>query len=167
MQKIIRNYLEIKSLNNLSEITKPNKNVEIIYLKKFDFQLNKFLYKEVGKKYHWKDRFNWPDQDWIKHVSNPLLFVYILKVEKEIAGFFELIYHKEKSQVEIAYLGLLEEYFGKKLGGYLLSQAIKKSWALNVNRVYVHTCSLDHKNALNNYLARGMTIFNSEVVKIN
>ena len=164
MQKIIRNYLEIKSLNNLSEIVKPSKSVEISYLEKFDFQLNKFLYKEVGKKYYWKDRLDWSDQDWIKHVSNPLLFVHILKVEKEIAGFFELIYHKEKSQVEIAYLGLLEEYFGKKLGGYLLSEAIKVSINLDCVRVWVHTCSLDHKNALHNYQSRGMKIFKSEVL---
>ena len=29
-----------------------------------------------------------------------------------------------------AYFGILEEYFGKKLGGYLLSEAIKKSFLL-------------------------------------
>ena len=49
---------------------------------------------------------------------------------------------------------------------YLLSQAIKKSFNKNVNRVWLHTCSLDHKNALNNYIARGMKIFKSEIVKI-
>ena len=77
-----------------------------------------------------------------------------------------MISHSEKKEVEIAYLGLLEEFQNKKLGSYLLSQAIKKSFKENVNRVWVHTCSLDHKNALNNYIARGMKIFKTEIIKI-
>ena len=68
--------------------------------------------------------------------------------------------------MEIAYFGILEEYQNKKLGSFLLSDAIKKSFQQNVDRVWLHTCSLDHKNALNNYLARGMKIFKSEIVKI-
>ena len=68
--------------------------------------------------------------------------------------------------MEIAYFGILEEYQNKKLGSFLLSNAIKKSFQENVARVWLHTCSLDHKNALNNYLSRGMKIFKSEIVKI-
>ena len=58
------------------------------------------------------------------------------------------------------------EYQNKKLGSYLLSEAIKKSFVDDTIRVWVHTCSLDHKNALNNYIARGMKIFKSETLKI-
>ena len=54
----------------------------------------------------------------------------------------------------------------KKLGSYLLFQAIQKSFHGDINRVWVHTCSLDHKNALNNYIARGMKIFKTETVNI-
>jgi len=79
-------------------------------------------------------------------------------------GFFELIFNPEKKEIEIAYFGLLEEYRNKKLGSYLLSQAIKKSFENNIKRVWLHTCSLDHKNALNNYIARGMKIFKTETV---
>ena len=81
-------------------------------------------------------------------------------------GYFELIIHDDNNEVEIAYFGLLEEYMGKKLGGYMLSDAIKKSFSLNANRIWVHTCSLDHKNALENYLSRGMKIFNTEVMNV-
>ena len=57
-----------------------------------------------------------------------------------------------------------KEYIGKKLGSYLLSEAIKKSFEFGSKRVWVHTCSLDHKNALKNYLSRGMAIFKSEIL---
>ena len=166
MEKIIRNYLEINSINELIEIKKPADNYSLEKIFPNDFQLNKFFYKQVGKNHQWIERLSWTDKKWIQYVSNPNLFTFVLKNNEEIAGFFELIYHKEKSEIEIAYFGLLKEFFGKKLGGYMLSGAIKKSFLLNVKRVWVHTCSLDHENALKNYLARGMKIYNTESLNI-
>ena len=131
-----------------------------------DFQLNKFFYKNIGKKHKWIDRLIWTEEQWIKYVSNKNVKTFVLKNKKDLVGFFELIIHSEKQEVEIAYFGILEEYQNKKLGSFLLSDAIKKSFQQNVERVWLHTCSLDHKNALNNYLARGMKIFKSEIVKI-
>ena len=84
----------------------------------------------------------------------------------DLAGFFELILHQEENEIEIAYLGLLKEYHNQKLGSYLLSEAIKKSFLYNPKRVWVHTCSLDHKNAINNYISRGMKIFKKETISI-
>ena len=88
------------------------------------------------------------------------------KYNKDLAGFFELISHTENKETEIAYFGLLEEFHNKKLGSYLLSKAIKISFTKKTQRVWLHTCSLDHKNALNNYIARGMKIFKTETVII-
>ena len=90
----------------------------------------------------------------------------MLKKKDDLVGFFELIFHSEKNEIEIAYFGILEEYQNKKLGSYLLSEAIKKSFQNNAKRVWVHTCSLDHKNALNNYVSRGMKIFKTEILNI-
>ena len=95
-----------------------------------------------------------------------MLRTFIFKYKDDLAGFFELVFHLEKKEVEIAYFGLLEEFQEKKLGSYLLYQAIRKSFIENINRVWVHTCSLDHKNALNNYIARGMKVFKTEIIKI-
>jgi ribosomal protein S18 acetylase RimI-like enzyme len=165
IEKIYRTYLEIKSINNLNEVKKPTGNYSINLVNPIDFQLNKFLYKQIGQKYFWKDRLEWSNKNWIEYVSDEKLSTYVLKNNKEIVGYFELIFHKTKEEVEIAYFGILEDYFGKKLGGYLLSQAIKKAFELNIKRVWLHTCSLDHKNALKNYLSRGMAIFKSEILK--
>ena len=166
MEVIVRNYLEIKSLNQLSEIKKPGDNYSLNQVLSNDFQLNKFFYKQIGKNYQWVDRLIWTDKNWIEYVSSPNLFTFVLKNNDDIAGFFELMYHKDKLETEIAYFGLLKEYIGKKLGGYMLSEAIKKSFSYNVKRVWAHTCSLDHKNALKNYLSRGMKIYNTETINI-
>jgi len=166
METIVRNYLEIKSLNQLSEIKKSDDNYSLNQIIPNDFQLNKFFYKQIGKNYQWVDRLIWTDKNWIEYVSSPNLFTFVLKNNDDIAGFFELMYHKDKLETEIAYFGLLKEYFGKKLGGYMLSEAIKKSFSFNVKRVWVHTCSLDHKNAIKNYLSRGMKIYSTETANI-
>ena len=166
IEKIYREYLEIISLDDFKEVIKPSKNCVIELVNPKNFQLNKFFYKNIGKKHKWVDRLVWTEQDWIDYVSKEKLSTYILKDKKELIGYFELIFYQDIRELEIAYLGILEEYLGKKLGGYLLSEAIKKSFSLGSIRTWVHTSSLDHKNALKNYLARGMKIFKSETLII-
>ena len=163
-EKIFRNYLELKSFKSFRDVKKPLQNYSVELVNPKDFQLNKFFYKNVGKDCQWIDRLVWTDLDWTKYVSDEKLFTYILKNKVEIAGYFELLFNKDIKEVEIAYFGILKEYYGKKLGGYLLSEAIKSSLNMGGERVWVHTCSLDHKNALGNYLSRGMKIFKSETL---
>jgi ribosomal protein S18 acetylase RimI-like enzyme len=131
-----------------------------------DFQLNKFFYRNIGKKHKWVDRLTWSDKNWIDYVSDKKLYTFVMKDKDELVGYFELIFYQDTRESEIAYLGILENYFGNRLGGYILSEAIKKSFTLGSLRTWVHTSSLDHKNALKNYLARGMKIFKSETLII-
>ena len=165
-KKIERNYLEINSLTDLNDSNTSPEGYLVELIQPSDFQLNKFFYKNVGKKHHWIDRLIWTDKQWIEYTSDKKVKTYVLKRYGDLAGYFELIFHKDKNEVEIAYLGLLEEYLNKKLGSYLLSSAIKNSFLCNPQRVWVHTCSLDHKNALINYTARGMKIFKKETITI-
>ncbi len=163
-KKVQRNYLEINFLEDLKENSDFSENYSVNLVNPVDFQLNKFFYKNIGKKHHWVDRLVWTEKKWNDYVSNQNVKTYVLKDVDNVAGYFELNLHPEKEEVEIAYLGLLEEYQNKKLGSYLLSKAIKNSFLEKPKRVWVHTCSLDHKNALNNYIARGMKIFKTETV---
>ena len=165
-QEVQRNYLEINSIKDLNKVVDPSENYSLNLLEPVDFQLNKFFYKNIGKKHKWIDRLIWTENQWIDYISSENVKTYVFKYKNDLAGFFELIFHTEKKEVEIAYFGLLEEFQNKKLGSYLLSQAIKKSFEENINRVWVHTCSLDHKYALNNYIARGMKIFKTEIIRI-
>ena len=165
-KQIERYYLEIKSLKDLrySEIFSSEYSIKI--LEPSDFQLNKFFYKMVGKKHHWVDRLIWTDKQWADYTTDKKIKTYILKKKDDLVGYFELVLHNDYNEVEIAYLGLLQEYHNQKLGSYLLSSAIKNSFLEEPKRVWVHTCSLDHKNALKNYLSRGMKIFKKEFLSI-
>ena len=159
-----RSFLEIKTIENLNQSKRPGPNFKIIELDPPDFQLNKFFYKQIGRNHRWIDRLDWSEKQWIDYSSSKKVKTYVLKKINDLVGYFELNIHQDET--EIAYLGLLEEYHNKKLGSYLLSIAIKKSFFNKPKRVWVHTCSLDHKNALNNYISRGMKVFKKETITI-
>ena len=165
-KKIERNYLEIKSIKDLKYSHNLSEDYSIELVLPADFQLNKFFYKNIGKDHSWVDRLIWSDKQWVDYTSDKNMRTYIVKKNDDLAGYFELIFHKEQNEVEIAYLGLLPEYQNQNLGSYILSSAIKESFLKKTKRVWVHTCSLDHKNALNNYIARGMKIFKKEFLTI-
>ena len=165
-KEVKRNYLEIISLQDLKEGDMLSNDYSLSLIDPTNFQLNKFFYKKIGKNHKWVDRLIWSEQKWINYVSSANVKGYVFKYKNDLVGFFELIFHPENKEIEIAYFGILQEYQNKKLGSYLLSEAIKISFKRKINRVWVHTCSLDHKNALKNYLARGMKIFKTEVLNV-
>ena len=136
-QEVKRNYLEINSLQDLKESKFFSEDYSLELLDPINFQLNKFFYKNIGKKHNWVDRLIWTEQQWIDYILSKKVKTYVLKYNNDLVGFFELIFHHEKKEVEIAYFGILEEYQNKKLGSYLLSKAIKESFVENINRVWV------------------------------
>ena len=88
MREVVdRNYLEIKSIKNLVESLPPKLECSIKVIKPDDFQINKFFYKNVGKKHKWKDRLVWTEKDWMQYSSDPKVETYILNVKNDLAGY--------------------------------------------------------------------------------
>ncbi len=165
IETIERYYLEIHLLEDLNCKKKPSEDYSLELLDPKNFGLSKFLYKQVGKKYQWTDRLIWQDQKWESYLLSENIKTYIFKKNEDLVGYIELIFNKKKKECEIAYFGILEEFFGKNLGGYFLSESIKIIFKNNIDRIWVHTCSLDHPNAIENYKARGMKVFKTELLK--
>ena len=165
-KKVDRNYLEIQSIDDLVESENPSNEFIIELLNPTNFQLNKFFYKNIGKKHYWVDRLVWTDKQWIDYTDDKKVKTFVLKKQEDLVGYYELISHLDQNEIEIAYFGILEEYQNQKLGSFLLTSAIKNSFLSNPDRVWVHTCSLDHRNALLNYISRGMKVFKKETITI-
>ena len=165
-KKVDRNYLEIQSIDDLVESKNPSNEFIIELLNPANFQLNKFFYKNIGKKHYWVDRLIWTDKQWIDYTDDKKVKTFVLKKQEDLVGYYELISHLDQNETEIAYFGILEEYQNQKLGSFLLTSAIKNSFSSNPDRVWVHTCSLDHRNALHNYISRGMKVFKKETITI-
>ncbi|MCZ6501978.1 MAG: GNAT family N-acetyltransferase [Gammaproteobacteria bacterium] len=123
-------------------------------------ELNRFLYVTVGAPWTWYLRLNWSYEEWRNYLSGNIQTWVAYKGATPI-GYFELEQQADDS-VEIAYFGLVPEFIGKGHGKALLQDAITKAWELTDTRVWLHTCTLDHPQALSNYLARGFKVFKEE-----
>ena len=119
-QEVKRSYLEINSIQDLEEVQKPSVDYSINLLDPIDFQLNKFFYKNIGKKHRWVDRLVWMESKWIDYVSDKKIKTYVFKYKNELAGFFELIFHYEKKEhnhfqifyyMEFLFLKFLQKYY--------------------------------------------------------
>ena len=123
------------------------------------WQYNRFLYALVGQAWHWTDKLSWSDAQWEEYVNHANLRTWVAYHRGAPAGYYEL-QSQDEGSVEIAYFGLEPGFIGKGYGGYLLSHAILSAWSMpETKRVWVHTCSLDHPSALQNYQARGLKIY--------
>jgi GNAT superfamily N-acetyltransferase len=124
-------------------------------------ELNRFFYTAVGGAWYWVDRLVWSYSDWLKYLDRPELATWIVFESGMPAGYFELE-RQSGNNVEIVYFGLLSPFAERGLGGWSLTQAVDQAWAMGADRVWVHTCNLDHPRALANYLARGFRVFKTE-----
>ncbi len=166
MQKVKRYFLEIK------ELKKDQKKIHSNSFDKYsfylednkDFKLNKFFYKQIGADHFWRDRLTWTDNDWKEYVSTPNFETWIMKKNRDLVGFYEKQFHTEENEVELINMGILKEYRGKNLGSALLDHCLQNSFNKRPKRVWVHTCSLDHRFALQNYRSRGFKIFKEEEI---
>jgi len=163
ISKVQRYFLEIKDFTKPIELNLPQ-NHKIILDEKRDFQLNKFFYKLIGIDHYWRDRLLWSDKEWLKYVSNINLETHILKKGDDFIGFYEQEYHEATNEVELINMGISKEFRGLKLGSNLLNHAIASASRKNPNRMWVHTCSLDHKHALQNYKSKGFEVFKEEEI---
>lgn len=127
-------------------------------------ELNRFLYATVGGPWKWYMRLQWTWQQWHDYLTQPDIHTWIAYQDATPIGYFELEQRNENQgkATEIVYFGLIPEFVGQGLGRPLLEDAIKKAWELSSERIWLHTCSLDHDNALPNYLGRGFEIFKEE-----
>ena len=164
MPKVQRFFLEIRKKQFFDKFPSKPKKTEVYLDKEKDININKFFYRQIGKDHFWRDRLLWSDKEWHKYVNNINLDTGVMKYEKNLIGFYEQEFHKKKNEIELIQMGILKEYQGKNFGSFLLNHIIHEAFAKNVERVWVHTCSLDHKHALDNYLSKGFKTFKEETI---
>ncbi len=124
-------------------------------------ELNRFFYSAVGGAWYWIDRLGWTYADWLKYLDRPEMATWMITEHGTPAGYFELEKQSD-DDVEIVYFGLLPQFLEAGIGGWALTECVEKAWAMGAQRVWVHTCNLDHPRAIANYLARGFQVFKTE-----
>ena len=167
MPKVQRFFLEIKKKEFSKKSPTLPEKIQVILEQEKDININKFFYRQIGKDHFWRDRLLWPDKEWQKYVNNTNLDTGVMKLDKKLIGFYEQELHIEKNEIELIQMGILKEHQGKKFGSFLLEHIIYKAFKKNIERLWVHTSSLDHKHALNNYLSKGFKVFKQETINLS
>ena len=154
-------YLELRGVSELKPSGSDVPELEIREARIASPELGRFLYTAVGRGWGWTDRLSWSDAKWLAHLERPEVEVWIAHLDGVIAGYVELEWQPEES-VEIVYFGLLRQFMGRGIGGFLLSDTVERAFQKGAQRVWLHTCSLDSPRAIENYRARGFKLFNEE-----
>ncbi len=124
-------------------------------------ELNRFFYSAVGGDWYWLDRLGWSYRQWMDYLDREELETWIVSSEGLPAGYAELEFQAQ-GEAEICYFGLLPRFIGQGLGGYLLTEVVRRAWFRGATRLWLHTCSLDHPAALPSYQKRGFRVFRKE-----
>ena len=156
-----RTHLELRSAAELSPARPPSEPADLVRRRPISPADYLALYTLVGDRWLWRDRLVWTDAELEAYLSLPDVHIWTPVVRGITAGYFELKQHVDRS-VELMYFGLAPGFFGKGLGGWLLTCATREAFALGATRMVLNTCTLDAPQALPNYLARGFTIVREE-----
>jgi GNAT superfamily N-acetyltransferase len=163
-QPVIRTYLEMKAQPEATS-TAPPEGAHVERLEHCPPELYRQLYAEVGRQWSWFDRLWWTDEELARHLEQPGVSIRVLHMNGAPAGYYELVVHDDRS-VEIGYFGLMPHAIGRGLGRWLLAEAIAEAWTSEPDRVWLHTCTLDHPAALPNYLKAGFAVTRTEQVGV-
>lgn len=117
----------------------------------------RWLYHHVGRNWMWIDRRRWSDERLAAHLADPGYGLYVLHLKGAPAGFFELVGHDGGTRVDLGLFGIAPEFIGRRLGPFMLDQAIQLAWERGPARMTVDTCTLDHPKALVLYQKFGFT----------
>ena len=112
------------------------------------------LQTKVGHPYLWWLRRVMPDAELAAVLRNPQIAIYVLYVDDEPAGFYEL----DASTwpfINLNYFGLMQHALGRGLGAAFLRHAIDNAWSGPIRGMTVNTCTADHPRALPAYERAG------------
>ncbi len=120
------------------------------------------LHVRIGTPHRWPSA-SLSDDEWERRLAEPGREYRLIEYRGEVAGAADFEPQRE-NDVEVTTFGLLPGFVGKGLGGYALTLVVADAWTLaGARRVWLHTSTLDHPNALPNYLRRGFRSFSRPV----
>jgi GNAT superfamily N-acetyltransferase len=114
------------------------------------------LFRRIGEPWLWFSRIMMSDEQLAQILDDPKVEAYALNDGADDVGLLELDF-RSGEEVELAFLGLAPETIGQGKGRFLMNEAIRRAFARPIDRLFVHTCSLDHPGALTFYMRAGFT----------
>jgi GNAT superfamily N-acetyltransferase len=116
------------------------------------------LFSRVGADWLWFSRLAMAPVLLREILASPDVEVYSLIVEDRDEGLLELDF-RDAGVCELAFFGVTPALQGTGAGRFLMNRAIEQAWRRPIGRFWVHTCTLDHPNALAFYLRSGFRAY--------
>lgn len=116
------------------------------------------LYREVGEAWLWYSRLAMPRAEASEILSSEGVEVFALTREGRDVGLAELD-RRQPSAVEIAFFGVAASEIGSGAGRFMMAALLERAWSTAPDRVWLHTCTLDHPNALPFYQRQGFRAY--------
>ena len=135
--------------------------VMLLKVKRPPIHFYRYLYETVGRAHAWVERRRQSDEKLTEILHDERVDLYVLYCDGAPAGYFELDF-RESPHAELAYFGLLPDFIGRGLGSFLLATAIETAWSKPIERLWVHTNTLDHPRALPLYQKMGFAPYAQE-----
>jgi ribosomal protein S18 acetylase RimI-like enzyme len=161
-------WLEMTSPDELRPGRLPPEPIELVPAGPALARLVGEITARVGEPHGWSSHLTWSEEQLAEYLAKPGVRAWLAQVGGQPAGLVELEAHPG-NEVEITVFGLVPEFVGRGFGGHVLTQAVRLAWEAEhpdggpTRRVWLHTASADHANALPNYRARGFRVVRSEV----
>ena len=160
-------HLEQRSPDDLRPSPPPSTPVTVAQVEIPSPELSRFLYAVVGRDWWWYSRLGWTREQWSAWLDRPEVETWVVYERGTPAGYFELE-RQPGGHVEIVYFGLLPHAIGRGIGGWMLTEALRRAWSIDgTTRVWLHTCTLDGPHARANYEARGLKLFDTVIAMEN
>jgi ribosomal protein S18 acetylase RimI-like enzyme len=162
-QPVVITYLEMTERPKLPQIIPAAQPLALLRCHEPTVSFYRYLYDAVGRQWVWSDRKVLTDDELEAAIRHPLVEIFVLYVDGVPAGYFELD-RRPAPDIDLAYFGIMPEFLGRRLGPYLLAQAIDEAWRHGPARLTVNTCTLDHPKALPMYQRFGFRAYQREQV---
>ncbi|MDH3661996.1 MAG: GNAT family N-acetyltransferase [Alphaproteobacteria bacterium] len=154
-------YLEMRAPPDRPPTVAARDGVEVRRAVRPTVSFYRYLYDTVGGEWTWAGRRLMDDEALSATIGDPRVEVNVLWVEGVPAGLMELG-RRSPFEIELLYFGLIPDFIGKGHGRFALDWAVDRAWSHRPSRFWVHTCDLDHPNALSVYQKAGFVIYDRQ-----
>ncbi len=113
------------------------------------------LFREIGSDWLWFSRLILSDAELQAVLAEPGRQIRIARIDGRDCGLLELEF-SDPANVEVSFFGLVPSAVGRSIGRWMMGEALAICWAApQTERVWLHTCTLDHPSALSFYMKCG------------
>jgi ribosomal protein S18 acetylase RimI-like enzyme len=159
--EVVITHLEMTRRPRLPAPPPPALKLAVLRAPSISVPFYRYLYNTVGGPWLWYERQRLSDDVLAAVIRHPEVDVYVLYADGEPAGYAELD-RRAMPDIELAYFGLIPAFIGQRLGPWFLHWVVDAAWTREPQRLWVHTCNLDHPRAIAHYQRAGFVPFKQE-----